>query len=53
MGAGGERNIFRRHVIRTRNRELMLPLLLLPISIPAVVAMVTATTDVLTGELSA
>jgi heme exporter protein B len=39
--------------IRTRNRELMLPLLLLPISIPAVVAMVTATTDVLTGELSA
>jgi heme exporter protein B len=38
--------------IRTRNRELMLPLLLLPISIPAVVAMVTATTDVLTGESS-
>lgn len=38
--------------IRTRNRELMLPLLLLPISIPAVVAMVAATTDVLTGESS-
>jgi len=38
--------------IRTRNRELMLPLLLLPISIPAVVSMVTATTDVLTGEFS-
>src|SRR5947209_6498307 len=38
--------------IRTRNRELMLPLLLLPISIPAVVAMVTATTDVLTGDFS-
>jgi heme exporter protein B len=38
--------------IRTRNRELMLPLLLLPISIPAVVAMVAATTDVLTGEAS-
>jgi heme exporter protein B len=38
--------------IRTRNRELMLPLLLLPISIPAVVAMVTATTDILTGEFS-
>jgi heme exporter protein B len=38
--------------IRTRNRELMLPLLLMPISIPAVVAMVTATTDVLTGESS-
>ncbi|HEY6307730.1 MAG TPA: heme exporter protein CcmB [Candidatus Angelobacter sp.] len=36
--------------IRTRNRELMLPLLLLPISIPAVIAMVTATTQVLTGE---
>lgn len=38
--------------IRTRNRELMLPLLLLPISIPAVVAMVTATTAILTGEFS-
>jgi heme exporter protein B len=36
--------------IRTRNRELMLPLLLLPISIPAVGAMVIATTAVLTGE---
>src|SRR5246500_2579896 len=36
--------------IRTRNRELMLPLLLLPISIPAVLTMVTATTQVLTGE---
>jgi heme exporter protein B len=36
--------------IRTRNRELMLPLLLLPISIPAVVSMVTATTLVLSGE---
>jgi heme exporter protein B len=38
--------------IRTRNRELMLPLLLLPISIPAVAAMVAATTNVLTGEAS-
>jgi heme exporter protein B len=38
--------------IRTRNRELMLPLLLLPISIPAVVSMVSATTNVLTGESS-
>ena len=38
--------------IRTRNRELMLPLLLLPISIPAVTAMVTATTNVLTGDFS-
>jgi len=36
--------------VRTRNRELMLPLLLLPISIPAVVSMVTATTLVLSGE---
>ena len=38
--------------IRTRNRELMLPLLLLPVSIPAVSAMVTATTNVFTGESS-
>ena len=36
--------------IRTRNRELMLPLLLLPISIPAVLSMVTGTTQVLSGE---
>jgi len=36
--------------IRTRNRELMLPLLLLPLSIPAVVTMVVGTTTVLTGE---
>jgi heme exporter protein B len=35
--------------IRTRNRELMLPLLLLPISIPAIMSMVQATTAVLTG----
>jgi len=35
---------------RTRNRELMLPLLLFPISIPALLAMVNATTLVLTGE---
>jgi heme exporter protein B len=38
---------------RTRNRELMLPLLLFPISIPALLAMVNATTIVLTGEDSA
>ncbi len=38
--------------IRTRNRELMLPLLLLPVSIPAVASMVLATTYVLTGENS-
>ncbi|MBV9573641.1 MAG: heme exporter protein CcmB [Acidobacteriales bacterium] len=36
--------------LRTRNREIMLPLLLFPISIPAVLAMVTATTNILTGE---
>jgi heme exporter protein B len=38
---------------RTRNRELMLPLLLFPISIPALLAMVNATTIILTGEGSA
>ena len=36
--------------LRTRNRELMLPLLLFPISIPALLAMVQATTNILTGE---
>ena len=36
--------------LRTRNRELMLPLVLFPISIPALLAMVQATTDILTGE---
>jgi len=35
---------------RTRSREMMLPLLLLPISLPAVLAMVEATTALLTGE---
>src|ERR1044071_6826927 len=38
--------------IRTRSREVMLPLLLFPISIPALLAMVAATTGVLTGESS-
>ena len=38
--------------IRTRSREVMLPLLLFPISIPALLAMVTATTAILTGETS-
>ena len=38
--------------IRTRNREVMLPLLLFPISIPALLAMVEATTAVLTGDAS-
>lgn len=36
--------------LRTRNRELMLPLLLFPIIIPALLAMVRATSAVLTGE---
>jgi heme exporter protein B len=38
--------------LRTRNREIMLPLLLFPFSIPAMVGMVNATTAVLTGEYS-
>lgn len=38
--------------IRTRSREIMLPLILFPISIPALLAMVEATTQVLTGEYS-
>lgn len=36
--------------LRTRNRELLLPLILLPVSAPALLAMVQATTAVLTGE---
>jgi heme exporter protein B len=36
--------------VRTRSRELMLPLLLFPISIPAVIAMVAGTTAILSGE---
>jgi heme exporter protein B len=38
--------------LRTRSREVMLPLLLFPISIPALLAMVRATTAILTGEES-
>jgi heme exporter protein B len=38
--------------IRTRAREIMLPLILFPISIPALLAMVDATTSILTGENS-
>jgi heme exporter protein B len=37
--------------LRTRNRELLLPLVLFPISIPALLAMVQATTGVLGGEI--
>lgn len=36
--------------IRTRNRELLLPLILFPIFIPAMLAMVQASTAILTGE---
>lgn len=36
--------------LHTRNRELMLPLILFPISLPALLAMVMATTNILTGE---
>jgi heme exporter protein B len=36
--------------IRTRNRELLLPLLLFPLFIPALLAMVLATNYILTGE---
>ncbi len=36
--------------LRTRNRETMLPLILFPVAIPAVLAMVQATTAILTGE---
>src|SRR2546425_8677517 len=39
--------------LRTRSREIMLPLLLFPISIPALLAMVEATSAILTGEVSA
>ena len=39
--------------VRTRSREIMLPLLLFPLSIPALLGMVNATTAVLTGEESA
>ena len=37
--------------LRTRNRELLLPLLLLPISLPAILMMVQATTGVLNAEI--
>jgi heme exporter protein B len=39
--------------LRTRSREIMLPLLLFPISIPAVISMVAATTSIVTGDESA
>ena len=36
--------------IRSRNREMLLPLILFPIFMPALLAMVLATTAILTGE---
>jgi heme exporter protein B len=39
--------------LRTKSREIMLPLLLFPLSIPALLGMVNATTAVLSGEESA
>ena len=36
--------------LRTRNREMLLPLILFPVSIPALLAMVQATSAILTGE---
>lgn len=36
--------------LRTRNRELLLPLILCPVALPALLAAIQATTDVLTGE---
>jgi len=36
--------------IRSRNRELLLPLILFPIFLPALLAMVLATTSILTGD---
>jgi heme exporter protein B len=38
--------------LRTRSRDVMLPLLLFPIAVPAMIAMVQATTYILTGEAS-
>jgi len=38
--------------LRTRNRELLLPLILFPISIPALLGMMQATTAILTGEFA-
>ena len=38
--------------LRTRVREIMLPLLLFPLSIPALLGMVNATTAILSGEAS-
>ena len=36
--------------MRTRNREMLLPLILFPITVPALLAMVQSTTGILSGE---
>ncbi len=36
--------------LRTRNREMLLPLILFPITVPALLAMVQSTTGILSGE---
>jgi heme exporter protein B len=38
--------------LRTRHRELLLPLVLCPIALPALLAMIQATTNVLTGQFN-
>lgn len=38
--------------IRTRSREVMLPLILFPVSIPALLSMVEATTAIFSGEVA-
>ena len=38
--------------LRSRNREMLLPLVLFPIAMPALLAMIQATTNVLTGDFS-
>jgi len=48
----GNGTFFAAMSLRTRSREVMLPLLLFPISIPALLAMVSATTVTMTGEES-
>src|SRR2546422_1026251 len=53
LAPGGNGNVFSALSLPTRSRDIMLPMLLFPISIPALLAMVNATTAILTGELSA
>lgn len=48
----GNGTFFAAMSLRTRSREVMLPLLLFPVSIPALLAMVGATTATLTGDES-